>query len=133
MRIKAFLLTVFSTVFLCGCTENVADQAERQAKDFTRKMCPTPYINDERTDSVVFTKDGNVYTYYKRLRGKADNEKIINKLRTQLRSRLLDDLKNDLPSKRMKEEGFVFKYVYRSESTNKTILVETFTKKDYAQ
>lgn len=133
MRIKAFLLAAVTAVLFCGCAESVADQAEQQAKDFTRKMCPTPYINDERTDSVVFVKDGNIYTYYKKLRGKADNEKLINKLRPQLRSRLLEDLRNDIQSKRMKEEGFVFKYVYRSDSTGKTLLVETFTKKDYAQ
>ena len=76
MKKKLIYIGIFASL-LVSCTESLEDKAAREAKEYTEKYCPTPYVNDARTDSATFDKTKKIYTYYISLRNKADNKKAI--------------------------------------------------------
>ena len=76
MKKKLIYIGIFASL-LVSCTESLEDKAAREAKEYTEKYCPTPYVNDARTDSAAFDKTKKIYTYYISLRNKADTKKAI--------------------------------------------------------
>ena len=77
---------------LMACAESMEDKAERECQEFTRKFCPTPYVNNERTDSQVFYRDTKTVTYYRTLRGDADNQPAIEANKAKLHEVLREGL-----------------------------------------
>ncbi len=55
MKKKLIYIGIFASL-LVSCTESLEDKAAREAKEYTEKYCPTPYVNDSRTDSATFDK-----------------------------------------------------------------------------
>ena len=51
MKKKLIYIGIFASL-LVSCTESLEDKAAREAKEYTEKYCPTPYVNDSRTDSA---------------------------------------------------------------------------------
>ena len=43
---------------LTSCQESLEERAEREAREYTEKHCPTPPQNDVITDSIVFDRAG---------------------------------------------------------------------------
>ena len=76
-KMKKILFGIMTLALMASCTESMEDRAVREAREYTEKVCPTPYINDSRTDSAVFDKDSRTYIYYLSLRNKADNAEAI--------------------------------------------------------
>ena len=76
MKKKLIYIGIFAPL-LVSCTESLEDKAAREAKEYTEKYCPTPYVNDARTDSAAFDKTKKMYTYYISLRNKADNKRRL--------------------------------------------------------
>lgn len=111
--------------------ETLDDRAEKLTKDYTERYCPTPVQNMQRTDSVTFTRSTHTFNYYYTLTDKADNMNVINQTRPTLTKALLDELKENTSYKVFKEAGFNFHYVFRSKSTGKVLLEDTFTKTRY--
>ena len=128
---KKQLLFLSLAMICASCSESLEDRAEKEAKDYTHKNCPTPYINYERTDSCVFYRNSKTYTFYKRFSDKADNKEAIDANRQKMRQLLVDNLRSDTKAKAYKDEGFAFRYVYRSDKTGDVLLDETVTAKDY--
>lgn len=116
---------------MTACSESLENRAAREAKEFTQKYCPTPEINNERTDSTTFDKDTRTFTYWRTLTGKADNKAVIDANKNKLNGVLLEAVKNNPSMKIYKENGFNFHFVYRS-AKDKSILIETtFGEKEY--
>ena len=61
---KKTIRCIIALTLLASCTESLEDRAVREAREYTEKVRPTPYINDSRTDSAVFDKTSRTYTYY---------------------------------------------------------------------
>ncbi len=121
------VMLLAGSVFLAGCTESLEDKAAREAKEYTMKVCPTPYVNDSRTDSAVFDKATRTYTYYLSLRGKADNKEAIDANRKKLHDLQQTSLDNNPGLQKYKEAHFAFRFVYRSDANpEKVLLDETF-------
>ena len=76
MKKKLIYIGIFASL-LVSCTESLEDKAAREAKEYTEKYCPTPYVNDARTDSAAFDKTKKIYTYYISLRNKADKRRRL--------------------------------------------------------
>lgn len=131
MKKILLLLTVCAAFAACG-HESIDDRAAREAKEFTRKNCPTPPINNTRTDSMTFDRDTRTLTYYMSLTGVADNAEAINANREQMHQALLNALVNATNLKAYKDASISFRYVYRSDSNPGTVLYDAlFTKKEY--
>ncbi|MBQ7150098.1 MAG: hypothetical protein IJS06_03960 [Prevotella sp.] len=130
---KYLLFAVASLALMCSCHhDTIEDRAEREAKDYTEKFCPTPYTNDVRTDSLTFDKSSKTFTYYCRLRGLIDNPKVIAENETKLKTAIRENFSNDTGTKIYKDAKFNFIYILRSDNDPKTILLKVkLTEKDY--
>ena len=115
--------SIFASL-LVSRTESLEDKAAREAKEYTRKYCPTPYVNDARTDSAAFDKTKKMYTYYISLRNKADNKKAIDANKDKLHKIQKEALDNNPGLKKYKEEHFTFRFVYHSAKNPKEVLLD---------
>ncbi len=121
---KNLIYLGFFVSLLASCTESLEDKAAREAKEYTQKYCPTPYVNDSRTDSASFDKDKRVYTYYITLRNKADNKQAIDANKQKLHNLQKETLDNNPGLKKYKESHFAFRFIYRSAKNPKEILLD---------
>lgn len=117
---------IIATIALAGLTcchhSTLEDRAEKDANDYTRRYCPTPYTDNQRTDSITFTRYDKTFHYYYTLQGNADNTEIIQQNKDKLRQVLQEELNSNTQSKAYKEAGYRFHYVFRSASTGKILL-----------
>ena len=126
---KYWLLVVLGLVF-AACQESLEDKCERDAKEYTRKHCPTAIDNNTIIDSLTFDRATHTIHYYYRLTGVADEEKTLNRIDAV--KTLKQSLKNTTAVKVYKDNKYKFAYTYRSEKDPKKILFEVvFTDKDY--
>ena len=98
---------LFSSLLLLTLTachhESIEERAEREAKEYTQKMCPTPIVNFTRTDSMVFDKNTHTMIYFCTFTDKMDNEQIVNQNRKKLSDGLREALINDTGIKTYRE------------------------------
>lgn len=129
---KKISILLIALLSLTACHKSLEDKAAEEAKEYTRKNCPTPWVNDSRTDSVVFTKADRTYHYYCSFTGKFDDQRIIDYNIDRIRQNLITDIRNNTNLKKAKEAGFHFEYVARSKRNPSQILFQqTITEKDY--
>ena len=121
---KKLIYTALGLSLLASCTESLEDKAAREAKEYTEKYCPTPYVNDSRTDSATFDKNTKTYVYYISLRNKADNKQVINANKDKLHKIQKEALDNNPGLKKYKEEHFTFRFVYHSAKNSKEVLLD---------
>lgn len=125
---KKLIYTAVLVSLLASCTESLEDKAAREAKEYTEKYCPTPYVNDSRTDSATFDKSTKTYVYYISLRNKADNKQVIEANKDKLHKIQKEALDNNPGLKKYKEEHFTFRFVYHSAKNPKEILLDDLFK-----
>lgn len=120
-----YIAIIFTTALasLTACQESMEDKAERDAKEYNRKYCPTPVINYTRTDSVSFDKKTHVYTYYCSFCNEMDNKEIIDANKQAIKDTMTKSVKESTTMKPYLEAGFHFRYICRSDKSPKTILL----------
>ena len=118
------LIYTIALLSLTACTESLENKAAREAKEYTEKYCPTPFVDDSRTDSATFNKTSRTYIYYVTLRGKADNQEIISTNRKKLHDIQKKALDNSPGLKKYKEAHFSFRFIYHSASNPKLVLLD---------
>lgn len=134
IRIAAMCMVGMAMMTISACQHSsLEDRAEKDAKDFTERYCPTPVQNMQRTDSITFDKATHTFSYYYTLTGDADSQKNVNTVRSKIQKALIDDLIGNTASKAYKEQGYNYHYVFRSETTKAVLFETTLTKKDYQQ
>lgn len=109
---------------LVSCSESIEDRAAREAKEYTEKVCPTPFANDGRTDSTVFDKKTRTYIYYMTLRNKADNAILIKQNHKKLYDAQKQSLDNNPGLQKYKEAHFAFRFIYHSAKNPKEVLLD---------
>ena len=125
---KKIIFPIMLITLLASCSESIEDRAAREAKEYTEKVCPTPFVNDGRTDSTVFDKNTRTYLYYMTLRNKADNKKAIDANKDKLHKIQKEALDNNPGLKKYKEEHFTFRFVYHSAKNPKEVLLDDIFK-----
>lgn len=119
-------------LLLTACHESLEDRAAREAREYTQKNCPTPVVQNTRTDSLTVDKATRTIGYWYTLCGKADNPEGVKNQQQKLRGVLLSGLKASTQLKLYKDAGFNIRYVYHSEKNPKLVLLDfTFSQKDY--
>ncbi len=118
------LIYVLAVLSLASCSESLEDKAAREAKEYTEKYCPTPFVDGSRTDSAVFDKASRTYIYYITLTGKADNPEIINNNKKKLHNMQKEALDNNPGIKNYKEAHFAFRYIYHSAKDSSLVLLD---------
>lgn len=125
---KRFILIMVSATLLCACQESLENRAERESKEYTQRMCPTPIYNNTRTDSVTFDKATKTYTYHCSFFNVLDDSAAINRVKDQLYVDLRKGITEDTHIKAYKEAGFNFHYLCHSAKNPKIILFEALYK-----
>ena len=129
---KRFLFILIMLSLFTGCHESLEKRAAREAREFTQKSCPTPVVDNVRTDSLAFEPQTRTLHYYYSLCNRADDPRIVSAKRKELHESLLQSVKNSPQIKAYKDAGFSFCYTYYSSGHPGKILFETrFTPKDY--
>ena len=117
---------------LCGCHESLEKRAQREAREYTEKYCPTPVQNYTRTDSVVFDITTKTYHYYCSVTGMLDNKDIFEQNRAKLTEALLATINESTGFRAYKKEGFAFQWTLRSDKDKNTVYFDKrFAPEDY--
>ena len=126
---KYWLLAVVALLFT-ACQESLEDRCERDAKEYTRKHCPTAIDQNTMIDSLTFDRNSHTIHYYYKLTGAADEEEMLKQIDAV--NELKQGLKNSTAVKVYKDAKYRFAYTYRSsKDPNKILLDVLFTDKDY--
>ena len=129
---KKLLLLCLMTVSLTACHENLEDRAEREAREFTDKNCPTPPHENAILDSMVFYKSTHTLTYYYTLVNTADDKDKIRRIEGTIHQALLEEVQNNTNLRAYKDAGFSFAFIYRSCKNKKIVLYkDVIQRKDY--
>lgn len=131
MRTATFIVMI-SCAMLSSCQESIEERAEREAREYTLKYCPTPPQNDVITDSIVYHSATRTYSTYMTFTGKLDDAEIISAHDGDISEKMLQMVRSNTGIRAYKDAGFSFEYVCRSQKEkDKTLLHITFTQKDY--
>lgn len=131
-EMKQFLLSLITVVVLVSCHESIEQRAEREAKEFTEKYCPTPVNNFTRTDSVVFYPSTRTYHYFCTFTDKMDDPKVISENKTTINELLRQAISASTDLKAYKDADFTFAYTCHSAKDPQKVLFEVqYTPKEY--
>ena len=100
---RIFCAAIAATLLLTSCHDSLEDRAEKEAKKYTERYCPTPVRDNQRTDSLTFDRKTHTYNYYYTLVGPADNPDAINQNKAKLTKMLVQGVKNDTRMQTYKE------------------------------
>lgn len=121
-RRSAAAALLLAALLAAACHESVEQRAEREAREYTRKYCPTPASGCTRTDSVVFYPATRTYTYYCTLTDQMDDPAVVARYRDRLRQQLRAALEQSTSLKLYKDAHFTFQYVCHSQRQPQTVL-----------
>lgn len=119
---KRFLYLSLLTFLFVSCHESLEERAEREAREYTERNCPTPVVNFSRTDSVRFDCKTLNYIYYCSFVDKFDDKNIVNENRGQIHKGLYNAISCDVGLKQYVEAGFSFTYIVRSDKQPSKVL-----------
>ena len=127
---KKLCMMASFALFLIACQESLEDRCAREAKEFTRKNCPSKIEKNINIDSLTFERETHTLHYYYTLTGNADREGMMEEINGL--NILKENLRNSTAMKVYKENHYNFTYTYHSEKDPKKVLLEvTLTDKDY--
>lgn len=127
---KKLCMMASFALFLIACQESLEDRCAREAKEFTRKNCPSKIEKNINIDSLTFERETHTLHYYYTLTGNADREGVMEEINGL--NILKENLRNSTAMKVYKENHYNFTYTYHSEKDPKKVLLEvTLTDKDY--
>lgn len=123
-KIYTIVLTCVLSIILVSCQKSLEERASLEAYNFTRKYCPTPFVNYVRTDSVTFSMETHTYTYHCTFGNLLDNRDIIDANRSKIENMLISSIRESTTMKPYLEAGFHYTYICRSESNPEDILIQ---------
>lgn len=131
---KKLLFICLVASMMTSCHESLEERAEREAREFTEKNCPTPLRDNTILDSMVFDKSTHTLTHYYTLVGVADNENKVREKEESVHQALLKDVQNNTSFRAYKDAGYSFAFIYCSLKNKGTVLYKDIIReKDYQQ
>ena len=120
------------SILLAGCHKSIEDKAAEEAREYTRKYCPTPVVNNTRTDSMTFDRATRTLLYHCSFCGPYDDAALIATNRASLSQSIIKQIRENEGLRKLKKEGFSFKYIVNSDSHPQQIIyTQLVTPKDY--
>ena len=120
------------SILLAGCHKSIEDKAAEEAREYTRKYCPTPVVNNTRTDSMTFDRATRTLLYHCSVCGPYDDAALIATNRASLSQSIIKQIRENEGLRKLKKEGFSFKYIVHSDSHPQQIIyTQLVTPKDY--
>ena len=129
---RIFIIAILAGAMLTSCQESMEQRALRETQEYTAKHCPERLNDTSILDSITFDVATHTLTENLTLTGEADSPEKIESRLDELRSIMIEAVRNNTRYKRMKEAGYSFRYIARS-ARNKDIVLydQTVTKEDY--
>lgn len=121
---KRALCLLSLMLLMSACHESLEKRAVREAREYTERYCPTPVINNSRTDSVKFEIDKRNYVYYCSFVGKFDDADLIRRFRNDISGGIYSEIKRNTGMKRYIEAGYTFTYIVRSDKNPEVVLFQ---------
>ena len=129
---KNILLLMASAILLSSCHERLEKRAQREAREYTDKYCPTPVRDYVRTDSVSFDINTKTYHYYCSIVGDLDNKTIFDINREKISEALQTQINEGTNFRAYKKAGFSFQWTLRSDKDKNMVYFDKkYTPKDY--
>ena len=126
------LLLFVAAALMVSCHESLEKRAQREAREYTEKNCPTPVLNYMRTDSVVFETNTRTYHYYLSVMNDLDDAKIFELNRKLIVDNFMKQVDESTSLRAYKQEGFNFAWTLRSGKDPKVTYYEkVYTPKEY--
>ncbi len=127
---RVMLVVPVGMLLFTACQESLEERCARECKEYTKKKCPVLVAKDIYLDSLTFSTDERMLSYYYTVEGLLDDAEALRQ--HDIRGMLLKELKKSTGDKLYKDAGFSFRYVYFSGKQKGTQLIEaTFRKGDY--
>lgn len=131
---KLTAIVALCTLIVCGaCKQETKDeQFKKEFEQFTQKECPKYVDLCILLDSTIYDIKSRTLNYHYTLEDELDHDTIYDeKAKNLFHENILKSLKTSIQHKPYKDEGITFRYIYRSNSTGKTLLELTFTAEQY--
>lgn len=129
---KRLMIIAAVVALLCGCQESLEQRAQREAREYTAKYCPTPVDNHTRTDSVVFDMTTRTYHYYCSVVDILDDEEVFALNCDKMEASLLKLVRENTWFRGFKKAGFSFAWTIRSEKDSKKVYFnKVYTPSEY--
>lgn len=119
-KVIAFLIMA---LVCTACHESIQERAQREAREFTERNCPTPESNGTITDSITYDPNTNVYTTYLTFTGNIDNEEVVKAKADEVRKNMRNNLMSDMQMRQYIDAGFNISFICRSQSDKGKILL----------
>ena len=129
---KKFFILLAMVALLLACQESLENRAARESDEYTRKFCPVK-INDNTTlDSLTFDITSHTFTRYFSIVADSQSIQRAEEKKAYFAEELIKEVKLDTSLKPFKENGYAFRFVYRSANDPSFILYDkTVTKEEY--
>ena len=129
---KAYLFAALSMALLTGCQESMEQRTLREVQEYTAKHCPERTNDFTILDSLTFDVATHTLTENLTLTNGADSPEKIGERLEEIRLTMIEAVRNNTQYKRMKEEGYSFRFVARSQQYKDSVIYEQIvTKEDY--
>ena len=102
-------------IILWSCQSNFDHRLQEEAKAYTANNCPQQVEEGTMLDSVSYDIKSHTYTLHYSVN--TQNEQALQQKGTMLHQLLLNELRNDVNYKEVKDNNVTFNYVYRSANT----------------
>lgn len=128
--IKKSALCSMLLCLMCACQGNFDDRLEKEAKAFTADNCPQEVEAGTLLDSLTYDKQQRIYTLHYSVN--ATNEAALREKANLMHQLLLNNLRNDVSYKDVKDQGVTFRYIYRSAQSHTTVYTTDIPSTEYA-
>lgn len=115
-------LTMLACGGICACQSNFDKRLAKEAKDFTTGNCPQEVEAGTVLDSLTYDQQKNIYSLHYSV--SCSNEQALREKGNMMHQLLLNELRNNVSYKEVKDHRVTFRYIYRSQQ-NHTIVYTT--------
>lgn len=119
-------------IALLGCHEDLRERATREAHDFTRKNCPQRLGNGLQMDSMVFEQADSTLHHYYSMSGDGDSFELFREKAKEIRTSMLENIRNDVKMRTFKEAGFKYAVtICSTKHPGQKLFEARYSQKDY--
>ncbi|MBO4821617.1 MAG: hypothetical protein J5548_09155 [Prevotella sp.] len=131
MKKKVVIFGLLALMFAACHQETMEERTLRECQEITRKRCPEDQGNNSFLDSMVFDVKSHTIIHYYRLVKEADNEENAMAKKAELDERMVEAIRQDMSYRSVKDAGYSFRFIARSDSSGRVLYDKTITKDDY--
>lgn len=125
------VIGLLALMFASCHQETLEERTQRECQEITRRRCPENQGNGAILDSLVFDMESHTLIHYYRLSGESDNEANAIANKAKLDDTMVTAIRQNMDYKRVKEAGYSFRFIARSDSSGRVIYDKNITKDDY--